>query len=817
MAAYYRVAIIVAGSLLSAGDHVRASWAATYDRATQLFNRAEFQEARAEAQTGSRTWCPQRQIEACERFRLLEAESLIELDRIQDAFPLLNEAARSPDDEARRLADLALAQLRNKHDDLAEQSLAAAQRLVPQSARDIVGRIELTRGMLLQKTDDRMAEAEVSLSEALAAVQGSNSLIESYALSDLGFLDLQRYRFDEALNWLTRASDLARRNRMQRALVVALGNLGAAYMNLGDFDRASKKLNDAAALAEALHDRVYQMPLLVLLGETWYRSGDLSKAAAYYEQARLLGNPETDKEWLSNVLDDMSQIALRRGDLASARELNAEGIALSEKVGKRDIILNHRIQAAAIAAAGHEYAKAERVYADGLTASRGLQDPVAEFRCHAGLASLYRDEGSVYKAEHEYGSAAAVIDDERARLWQEESKFSFAANLIDFYHDYVDFLFDRGDAAAAFHVAESSRARVLAEKLHRQDDRSAAADLKSLEQEARSSGVILFSYWLAPKRSLLWVIDAAGLHSFTLPPAPEIEAQVRRYSDSIQRGDNPIENRNETGQWLFANLFGAHYHVTKGSNVVIEPDGVLHQLNFESLPDENGDHYWIEEAAVSVAPSLALLRQSPLVQTRRLLVFGDPGYDGTEFQPLPHAGAELQAVESHFADKNVFVSSRATPAAYLASHPETYSTLHFAAHAVANRESPLDSAIVLAGSPETRKLYAREILQQPLTAELVTLSACQTAGSRTYYGEGLTGFSWAFLSAGAHNVVAGLWDIDDRATASLMRSFYGELASGQSPVSALRRAKLGLLTSGGAYRKPRYWAALEVFTRTLYQ
>lgn len=129
-----------------------------------------------------------------------------------------------------------------------------------------------------------------------------------------------------------------------------------------------------------------------------------------------------------------------------------------------------------------------------------------------------------------------------------------------------------------------------------------------------------------------------------------------------------------------------------------------------------------------------------------MLLFGDPGDDGTEFQRLSNVKTELEGVEKHFSEKRAYESAAATPAAYRQSRPETYSTLHFATHAVANRESPLDSAIVLAGSPESRKLYAREILQQPLTADLVTLSACQTAGSRTYYGEGLTGFSWAFLT-----------------------------------------------------------------------
>jgi CHAT domain-containing protein len=143
--------------------------------------------------------------------------------------------------------------------------------------------------------------------------------------------------------------------------------------------------------------------------------------------------------------------------------------------------------------------------------------------------------------------------------------------------------------------------------------------------------------------------------------------------------------------------------------------------------------------------------------------------------------------------------------------------LHFAAHAVAHRESPLDSAIILAGPADSRKLYARDILAQPLTADLVTLSACETAGSRTYYGEGLLGFSWAFLSAGARNVVAGLWPVDDRATAHLMERFYQAIDAGRPPAAALRQAKLDLMASGATYRKPRYWAAFETFTRVLYR
>jgi CHAT domain-containing protein len=809
VATYFGLVVLLAASLLSVGDRASASWEDAYDRSIQFFNHGDFETARAAAESGCRRWCAKPQSHACWSFRLTLAESLIELDRTKEARPLLDIAARSSLDEARRLTDLAQVHLRKSEDELVTQCLAKAQAAVPSTAHDILGNIYMIRGVL-QLKKDQTSDAEDSFRRALAAVEGSNSLTEMYTLIDLGVLDNFRFRYDEALYWCGRASVLARQKGMQRVLSVALGNVGSASLSLGDLDRAVKNLGDAVRLAEELHDRIYLMQPLVLLGETWYRKGDLAKAAECYQKARALGNPATDKEWLSNVLDDLSQVELRKGDFSSADELNGQSVDLAEKLGRRDLILSHKVRSAAVAAARRKYARARKGYIDALESNRTVRDPIAAFMCHAGLASLYRETGEPSGAEREYRAATAVADEARANLWNDDSKFSFFATFIELYRDYVDFLVDRGDAAGAFRVAESCRARVLEEKLHREGE--PPADLHVLEQEARDSGTILLSYWLAPKRSRLWAIDSDGLHPYTLPPEEEIESQVSRYNAAIENGDNPVES----GQWLFANLLPARYRAPKDRNVVIEPDGVLHQLNFESLPAADG-RYWIEDATVAIAPSLALLRQAGNPPSRRLLVFGDPGYDGKEFDPLPYVKTELEAVEKHFTNLSVFVHSAATPAAYRASNPQNYSILHFAAHAVGNRESPLDSAIVLAGPPDSRKLYAREILLHPLNADLVTLSACETAGSRTYHGEGLTGFSWAFLSAGARNVIAGIGGVSDSATASLMQSFYDELASGLTPQSALRRAKLALIARGGANRKPRYWAAFETFTKILYR
>jgi CHAT domain-containing protein len=102
-------------------------------------------------------------------------------------------------------------------------------------------------------------------------------------------------------------------------------------------------------------------------------------------------------------------------------------------------------------------------------------------------------------------------------------------------------------------------------------------------------------------------------------------------------------------------------------------------------------------------------------------------------------------------------------------------------------------------------------MNTPLRAELVTISACRGAGARVYSGEGLVGFTWAFLQAGAKNVIAGLWDVSDNSTAQMMDRLYEGIDAGKSPAKALHEAKLSMVRSNSNYRKPYYWGAFQVY------
>jgi CHAT domain-containing protein len=250
-------------------------------------------------------------------------------------------------------------------------------------------------------------------------------------------------------------------------------------------------------------------------------------------------------------------------------------------------------------------------------------------------------------------------------------------------------------------------------------------------------------------------------------------------------------------------------------------DGSLDSLNFETLltPGPSA-HYWIEDATVLSASSLRVLAASQSHQEHgngKLLLIGDANTASPEYAPLPNAVLEMENVENHFpaGARHTYSRDRATPAAYLGSDPEQFSFIHFVAHATASKLSPLDSAIVLSrASPEqdSFKLYARDITSHSLHADLVTISSCYGAGAQAYSGEGLIGLSWAFLRAGAHNVIGALWDVSDASTANLMGRLYDGLKRGQPPEAALRSAKLSLLHSDEVVRKPFYWAPFQLYT-----
>jgi CHAT domain-containing protein len=401
---------------------------------------------------------------------------------------------------------------------------------------------------------------------------------------------------------------------------------------------------------------------------------------------------------------------------------------------------------------------------------------------------------------------------------REELRLSFLASVISFYNEYVDFLVVHQRQQEALRVAELSRARTLAEGLGKAD--SVSPNFRPQQLARRLQSILLF-YWIGPEHSYVWVIAPQKTTCVPLSEKSEIDPALQSYRKAVVSGEDVLGVGNPNGKKLYEVLVAPIQKLVPGnSRVVVVPSDNLYALNFETLIVPTPEpHYWIEDVTLSTAGSLTLLAgatRRPSGGKRSLLLLGNAESPGKDFPPLPQSEAEMQKVSAHFTagQRKVLEGKQATPSAYLASDPRQFSYMHFVTHGTASLTRPLESAVILSREGDSYKLYARDIVAHPLDAQLVTISACNGAGTRAYAGEGLVGLSWAFLRAGAHNVIASLWEVSDASsTAQLMDKLYQGLDQSEDPAVALRNAKLFILhaNAGNVFRKPFYWAPFQLY------
>jgi CHAT domain-containing protein len=241
----------------------------------------------------------------------------------------------------------------------------------------------------------------------------------------------------------------------------------------------------------------------------------------------------------------------------------------------------------------------------------------------------------------------------------------------------------------------------------------------------------------------------------------------------------------------------------------IVPDGILWLVPFPMLEDGTGDPL-LRRATILVAPSIAIVDAAPPrtsgVPLRSVLAFGAGKGIAGGAPDLPDADDEAATIAALYPRHELLTNGRATEAA-AKRDAARYDVLHFATHAVAQIESPMYSALLLAaGDGNDGRLEAWEVARLKLHASVAVLSACDTGSGSVYNGEGIVGLSWAFLLAGCRTTIVSQWRVRSDAAAALMTDFHRRLRGGRSPAAALREAALAL-RSRPAYRHPADWAA----------
>jgi CHAT domain-containing protein/Tfp pilus assembly protein PilF len=755
------------------------------------------------------------------RFRTLQAEALVWRGLSGDALALLDSSLPSSlensDISVRRDMVRGIAYGFLREFDQAQEHLLAAQKLAKASQPTLLGEVTLDCGTLAVLRNDYPAADEYFRQSLQLARENKESFLEANSLGSLGLVAMRQEHFGESIDWYKQSLELSRSLGARTSTAKTLGNMGWSYYRMGDYDAALSLFTEAEKTSDQLGLVKDRQIWLTNLGAVHHSQGDFSGAEEFYEKALGIARTLENKAAVSESLNDLSFAELEQGQVDLAQQHNQEASEIERSSHDQTGTLYSWVVAGRIQTAKNQFAAAKKYF------TQVIRDPAADtslrWEAQARLAQVYRAEKRPAASERQFQQSIETIEKARASLNREEFRLSFLTSAIEFYDEYIDFLISQGRSSDALKVAELSRARTMAEGL---GFRSGALTfpVRNFEPQriARRLHSVVLSYWLGSHRSYLWVVTPSRVVLFTLPPEQEIDLLVHSYRRAAVGPRDVLETQNAEGKKLFEVLIDpAKDLIPNGSRVTVLPDGSLYGLNFETLLAPFPQlHYWIEDVTITDANSLLLLAAStpePAMGSRNLLLIGDPMSANKEFPDLPQAPAEMSRIEKYFpqADQTVLSRGRATAAAYFQSNPGKYSFVHFAAHGTASRTSPLDSAVVLTKTGDSYKLYARDIIQRHLRADLVTISACRGAGERTYSGEGLVGLTWAFLRAGAHSVIAALWEVNDNSTPQLMDQLYSEISRGTSPDAALRNAKLSLIRSGTVYRKPFYWAPFQIY------
>ena len=329
---------------------------------------------------------------------------------------------------------------------------------------------------------------------------------------------------------------------------------------------------------------------------------------------------------------------------------------------------------------------------------------------------------------------------------------------------------------------------------------------------------LLLEFSLGKERSWLFALGKEALVTAPLPPAAEIERAAAELHRSLSARQSPEGEAAALSDLLLRPVAARLSGPWRDRRLAIVPDGALQYVPFGALPVGTPPRPLLEHHEVVVLPSVSVLDTlrrtfggrvpAPL----KLVLLGDPVFDASDprvrrakdapqaapaipggtrgFPRLAFSRDEVKAIAALLPPADVLQATdfKASRALAMDGTLGQYRIIHIATHGLLDTVRPELSGVVLslvdeAGHPQDGFLRLQDIYNLRLSADLVVLSACQTALGRPIAGEGLVGLTRGFMHAGAPRVVASLWKVDDSATAELMTRFYRNMIEGGQTAS----------------------------------
>ncbi|HKU26744.1 MAG TPA: CHAT domain-containing protein, partial [Candidatus Sulfotelmatobacter sp.] len=683
----------------------------------------------------------------------------------------------------------------------------------------------------LGKLDQALQEYRTALASYEAAGL-KRELVE--ALYDDGYVHLTLGDRHSAEQAFQRAIQVSKQISFSRGVLINRLALADIAWRSGDLAKAMASANEVLERARRAEDKVNTVSGLLILSMSLRDEGNPRKALARASEAISVAQQSSAKLLEAQARDTEAEILLKLGRHEDALRSLSSAAELVGKTG--DTALPWHIdflQGQALEAAKRDD-EAVAAYRRSIASIESVRASISEDRFRTGFL---QDKEKVYIA------LVRLL----LRMGKAGEAFQFSERLRA--RGYLDLLKRSAFSSSDPHIAElQARIRRLQRAIEEENskvpsaERSSAAstfssDLTEAEREYSelvgvhadvgllSAGVpepdeverelpankALIEYVVGSRQIAIFVLRHDGLHAkLESLSSADLESKITLLRELIRRPDSSDwESPARSLRRLLIEPVEKDGWLRGANELTIVPHGFLHYLPFATLvrTGSTGNRFLVEDYVVSYLPTAGALGISSSHPLGQRLIALAPSVAKLQF-----TSGEVRAVAAAFGPHATAIVGPKATETWFKHMAGDYDVIHFATHGFFNKTNPLFSGVQLEPDAQNDgRLEVHEILGLHLRAQLVTLSACETALGSGYFteipaGDEFVGLTRAFLSAGASTVVATLWEVNDSSTAWLMRNFYRNVSQG-SPSLSLAIAQRSMLHGESEHRHPYYWSA----------
>lgn len=689
-----------------------------------------------------------------------------------------------------------------------------------------------------------ISKGRVLIATALATAQKTNDVGGQIRyLTAIGAALHLAHQDDQALGYLGRAEDLVRRHPEAGYPFVTNEYMMETLLGLKQFEKA-ETLGRSIIRESALREKkVKEAQALITLASIQEETKRQAKAIQTLNLAEQLTSKGNFTRLSADIQFRLADIYRQRGDNEMAERRLICGLSITQNTPEIWLMPGRLESLAELKIADGKYLEADRLYhrasdlVDVLIGS--TTNPQAERSLIAANSDIFVKHFELC-ADHlkRVDDAYRGIEEARGRVSLDMLRGAFPTN------NAKGIVIDGALSRLRQQLAQASSAKARTEfknAIFNTEQQRWTTDTQSTETGPRTAEIVplrnvraklgtdeaVLEYVAGEKRFYGVIITSQSARIVSLGQRAAIEEKIDSYLAEIAN----MKGKTENAHALYGMLIEPVQELNSKSHLILIPDGKLNLLPWDALVD-NSNRYLVETENVSLAPSVSsaiLLRnKAPIKAARAILAVGGIPYDqsgpllasirgaypsGT-LANLPGSRDEVldaaKALEAHHAKVDLQLGADGTKDAFEQAIHSRYSIIHLAVHALADSKNPDHAALFLLADKKSRTdgtLDSAEVLTLRIHANLVVLSACETAVGRLEGQEGIAALSRAFLLAGARTVVSTLWTIDDTFSRFLMAQFYAGIANGQTTSVALRNAKLELLRTFGPKAVPYRWAA----------